>query len=228
MTAGIAGTTGVDIFYDDHPADAVATRINSPPSPLRAGEDITDGYWRCTSNFDAVNGAPHYFLITAGHCFTNAADNVSMNSATSNTDLGHYAASKRLGTPDGSPVDNGATVSCDCESIGPVAASSVRNNEFSGPLTGADTRGRTHVAYNNTRCENSPHVCLSGVSEAAAYGQITCGDTHECSYERHSRLGDQLFHQIHHHRHILGSDAWWKPPRSKATAADPAVREATP
>lgn len=110
------------------PPLAASPRLNPPAgSPVTGGQDITDGYERCTANISARSAAGAWYVMTAGHCFP-AGDTASQNNSDSN--LLAYTSSKSIGSVGATPYGPGRSTNCDCEALGPIAASQVSRQAF--------------------------------------------------------------------------------------------------
>lgn len=164
------GSQGLAFAPPARPAKPADARNNPRRDNVHGGQDITDGSGRCTANISISSSTKGgYFVMTAGHCFTNQ-DRASQNG--SNSSLSAYSRSKSIGHVAHTPVYNGATTSCDCEAVGPISASRASNATL---VDGNRLFTFDFVAFSNKNFTGSPPACEDGVTEYNKYNQIICG-----------------------------------------------------
>lgn len=168
---GLLGGAGLTIHTGPPATSASDPRYNPSDPVVYGGEELIDQpeAWMCTSNISLTNNKGQFGVLTAGHCFL-ANDPVSQNSG-SYTDA-VYDPNKYIGGSVFQEVSQGAVISCDCESLGPLSASretgtTLVNNDAHYPFQ--------YYATSEGYYEVSPMMCLSGISEYYGYGQDICG-----------------------------------------------------
>ncbi len=110
-----------------------------------------------------------WYVMTAGHCFP-AGDTASQNNSDSN--LLAYTSSKSIGSVGATPYGPGRSTNCDCEALGPIAASQVSRQAF---VNGEKTYTFNNVANQQGDYKSSPQACEDGVTEYPTYHGIICG-----------------------------------------------------